>query len=114
MLVAIAVENMRPVLALLPKLDTLASEGWWEVHGQLGRLCGALLAPERKAELADENATVVVVQLCAKVRRHAKTSTAPGPTSTRDAIAAQRANSHEPQVVHVHVHVLTSPGPRSC
>jgi len=67
MLVAIAVENMRPVLALLPKLDTLASEGWWEVHGQLGRLCGALLAPERKAELADENATVVVVQLCAKV-----------------------------------------------
>ena len=31
MLVTVAETNPTPVVALLPKLDALADEGWWEI-----------------------------------------------------------------------------------
>jgi len=63
MLVTVAETNPTPVVALLPKLDALADEGWWEIAAQLGRLCGLLL----RADGLDADETNAIVMLMAKV-----------------------------------------------
>ena len=52
-----------PVLALVPKLDALAAEGWWEVQAQLGTLCGELLAPSRADHLDEMEAAAIAALL---------------------------------------------------
>lgn len=66
MLVTIAEHNPAPILALIPKLDALADEGWWEMPAQLGRLCGALLAPSKAMHFDDTNDPAAIVGLLSK------------------------------------------------
>jgi hypothetical protein len=66
MLVTIAEHNPAPILALIPKLDALAEEGWWEMQAQLGRLCGALLAPSKAMHFDDANDPAAIVGLLSK------------------------------------------------
>jgi len=66
MLVIIAEQNPAPILALIPKLDALVDEGWWEVQAQLGRLCGALLAPSKAMHFDDANDPAAIVGLLSK------------------------------------------------
>lgn len=64
MLVTVAEHNSEPILALLPKLHTLADDGWWEVHAQLGRLCAKLLGVDSQE---DDHVTLAIVTLLSKL-----------------------------------------------
>lgn len=60
MLVTVAGQNAMPILALVPKLHSLSDDGWWEVHAQLGRLCGVLLAAPAVLTSEDNEAAAIV------------------------------------------------------
>jgi len=66
MLVTVADQNPAPILALIPKLDALADDGWWEVQAQLGRLCGALLAPSKAMHFDDEQDPPAIAGMLSK------------------------------------------------